>query len=339
VGRLPAYQPHGRRSGSPALICSALLLVFFVLTFTHELSPYILAVQLGALAVVRLVQPRWLPAVLGAIAVGYLLPRFAFVNARYGLLASIGNFFGNVQPPHSTLALPASEQLIGHMAEALSLGMWGLAALGTWLRRRSGPATLALALLAFSPVVVLAAGGHGGEGILRVYLFSLPWSAALAASALAPPSARRSKGGAHSVPPAGIGMSGRMAINIASVVRLPAGRLSPGTLRIPLALAIALGLFLPAFFGNDSFNAMPQTEVQTITSFLQGAAPGPVYCGIDNATPVADTAGVHPGHADHARLRPGLRSSSAPRLHRSARIPGSLPALEAAYKPGRHSDI
>ena len=64
----------------PALLCFALLLIYFVLSFEHELSPYILAVQLGALAVVGLLRPRWLPLLLAAIAVGYLLPHFGFVN-------------------------------------------------------------------------------------------------------------------------------------------------------------------------------------------------------------------------------------------------------------------
>jgi hypothetical protein len=41
-------------------------------------------------------------------------------------------------------------------------------------------------LLAFSPFLMLALLAYGQEGVLRVYLFSLPWTAALAALALAP---------------------------------------------------------------------------------------------------------------------------------------------------------
>ena len=62
------------------------------------------------------------------------------------------------------------------------------------------------------------------------------------------------------------------------------------TLRILLALGLAVALFFPAFYGDDGFNTMSQTEVATVTSFLQTAAPGPVYCAVDNA-PLADTAG------------------------------------------------
>jgi hypothetical protein len=44
------------------------------------------------------------------------------------------------------------------------------------------------------------------------------------------------------------------------------------------------------FFGDDRFNAIPQTEVATVTSFQETAQPGPLYCAIGNAAPVSDTA-------------------------------------------------
>ncbi len=175
------------RARFPALLGFALLLIYFVLSFEHELSPYILAVQLGALAVVGLLRPRWLPLLLAAIAVGYLLPHFGFVNSRYGLLNSVGQFFSNASPPAlKSGSLSAAQRLIGRSQEALSLGMWCLAIAGAWLRRRSGRPVLALLLLAFSPFLMLVILAYGQEGVLRVYLFSLPWTAALAALALAP---------------------------------------------------------------------------------------------------------------------------------------------------------
>jgi len=152
--------------------------------------------------------------------------------------------------------------VIQHCAQALSLGMWALALAGAWLRR-SDPAVRALAPLAFSAFVVLAAGGYGNEGILRVYLFSLPWSAALAAMALVPAADRRGHIG-----------RGTLATSLAT----------------PLALAVVLGLFLTAFFGDDSFNVMPRAEVASVTAFLEHAPPGPLYCAVANAAPVADTA-------------------------------------------------
>ena len=268
-------QQLAQRPASSARFCALLVLLYFVLTFTHELSPYLVMAQLGALAVAGLLRPRWLPLALAAIAAGYLLPRFGYVNSRYGLVSAIGDFFGNATPPSdaSSLVVPASQVLLQDSAAALSLGVWALSLAGAWLHRRSGRTVLALVLLAYSPVLVLAAGAYGNEGILRVYLFSLPWSAALASAVLAPlPSdvtGRPVRCGAHA--PARTGRPRR------------------GDLRPPLALGVALALFFPAFFGYDRFNVMTEAEVADVTSFLQSAPAGPVFCADEDA-PTSDTA-------------------------------------------------
>ena len=115
------------------------------------------------------------------------MPHFGFVNSRFGLLNSVGQFFSNASPPaFKSGGLSAAQRLIGRSQEVLSVSMWCLAIAGAWLRRRSGRPVLALLLLAFSPFLMLAILAYGQEGVLRVYLFSLPWTAALAALALAP---------------------------------------------------------------------------------------------------------------------------------------------------------
>jgi hypothetical protein len=61
------------------------------------------------------------------------------------------------------------------------------------------------------------------------------------------------------------------------------------TVRILLVLGLGVGLFFVAFFGDDAFNNMPKEEVATVTSFLEKADPGPIYCPTVVA-PLADTA-------------------------------------------------
>jgi hypothetical protein len=266
--------------------CGLVVGLYCVLTATHELSPYIVALQLGALALARQLRPRWLPIALGAIAVGYLLPRLGFVNSRYGLLSSIGNFFSNAAPPSLQAgAAPDSEQLIRHCAAALSVVMWCLAAAGAWLRRRSGRPVAALLLLTFSPALVLALEAYGNEGILRVYLFSLPWAAALAAAALMPARLAGAREGQRGTADGGPGKTRAGG-------RRSWGRRAWAALRAPLALGAALALFFPAFFGNDYYNAMTTAEVATVKSFLRTARPGPVYLAVPNA-PTADTASYY----------------------------------------------
>jgi hypothetical protein len=250
---------HAQR---PAVFCLVLIVVYFVLTFTHELSPYILAVQIGALGVAGLIRPRWLGLILAAVALGYLLPRFPYVNSKYGLVNSFGNFFGNVAPPKFPVAVAASQRLLARCGEVLSIGVWAFAMVGAWMRRRSGRVILALVLLAFTPIILLAAEAYGQEGILRVYLFSLPWTAALAALAIA-----RKPEGSHSV---------GQTVGVAA-------------LRAPLALGLSVVLFLPAFFGSDRFVVMTKSEVAVVTSFLEHARGGVIYCANSDG-PLADTA-------------------------------------------------
>ena len=180
------------RSGRRIGLLVTILLLFFVLTTVHELSPYIVAVQLIVLAGSRPLRPRWMPIAMLAIAIAYLLPRLSFVTSHYGLLTSLGSFFGNAAPPSVTSSssfagtIPSSQLLIQRCAEGLSILMWLLALAGAWRRRHSGRIVLALLALTFSPILVLFGQAYGNEGILRVYLFSLPWAAALAAAAVEP---------------------------------------------------------------------------------------------------------------------------------------------------------
>jgi hypothetical protein len=261
-------------------VCCLITAIFFVLSITHQLSPYMIAVQLGALALFKLLRPRWLPLVLAAVAIGYLLPRFAFVNSRFGLLDSLGSFFNNVKPPSQSTTIPAhSAVVIAHCDELLSLGIWCLALLGAFLRARAKQPVLALLLTAFSPIVLLALVAYGNEGVLRVYLFSLPYSAALAASALAPAPAV---------------ILARTKTYRARVRQRLRGQ---GSLRIFVALAIVVGLFFPSFFGDDLYNVMPASEVSTLATFQQNAQPGTIFLAADNG-PLFDTSNynLYTGH-------------------------------------------
>jgi hypothetical protein len=279
-----------RNSAIPPLRSSApfiavLIFLIFVLTASHELTPYVVIIQLALLAVTGLARPRWVSLVAAAIAVGYLLPNFSFVNSHYGLTSSLGNFFSNVQTSGvaSGVPTPESHKIIADCTLLLSAGMWMLALVGAWLLRKAQRIVMTLLLLTYSPVLVLFGGAYGNEGILRVYLYSLPWAAALAACALAPvrSSANRQKEG----PVSGYAYSEARA-DFDRKASADAGR---GGLRAVLPLALAIALFFPSFYGNDSSNEMPQDQVNTLLAFQESAIPGPILCPIVNL-PVSDTA-------------------------------------------------
>src|SRR5690242_7557546 len=189
--RFRAYtekQP-AKRASHLTLAFIALIIVYSALTYTHEISPYIVVTQLGALAIVGLFRPRWLPVALGAVAIIYFIPRFSYVNSHWGAVAALGSFFSNAAPPsvaEGSSSTSSSQLIVQHCADVLAVLIWVLSLVGAWLRRRSRRTVAALVILAYSPLIVLVAGAYGDEGILRVYLFSLPWSVALAAAVLTP---------------------------------------------------------------------------------------------------------------------------------------------------------
>jgi hypothetical protein len=247
-----------RRSG-PFII--ALAALFFVLTASHELSPYIVTIQIAALAVTGLARPRWIALVVLAIALGYLLPNFSYVNSHYGLTSALGSFFNNVRPPSdasSGVAPSQADKIIADCTKLLSVGIWLLAIVGAWRLRKSRRIVLALLLLTFTPILVLVGGAYGNEGLLRVYLFSLPWAVTLAAGALAP-------------------------------LRNQAKEVGYNALYAVAPLAIAVTLFFPSFFGNDQSSVMTASEVNTTFAFFQSARPGSMFAVVGNA-PLSDTA-------------------------------------------------
>ena len=239
--------------GHEIAVLTAIFVSYFVLVFTHELSPYVVLIQLACLALVGRLRHRWLVFVLAAIALGYFAPRFPYVNAKYGILSSIGKFLGNATTPLVSLGpkvkVSSGVTLSADAARLLTVVMWGAAAIGAVRRWRNRRPTLALVLLAYSPAVVFFAGAYGNEGLLRVYLFSLPWTACLVASAIHP---------------------------------VAVSRFRLGALRAPIALAVIIALFFPAFFGDDFTYVMSKNEVQGAVSFYQSAARGTVFQADDN---------------------------------------------------------
>jgi hypothetical protein len=235
----------GRSSAHTDLAALVVMLVVtFALTFVHELSPYMVLVQMVALCAFGILRQRWMVVAMAAISVGYFVPRFAYVNKTYGLLASVGNFFGNVRPPHNTgygqIGQAASDA--SHAANLLTLLVWLLAIVGAVKRMRQGRPTFGLLVLAFAPVLLLALLAYGGEGILRVYLFALPWLACLAASAI-----------------------------------VPSKPLRATSALLPIAsLAVLATLFVFAFFGDGGVIAMNRGDVQASEYLYSHTRPGPV---------------------------------------------------------------
>ena len=211
-----------------------------VIVATHQLTPYVLLLQLGALTVLGTARPRWLVLAMGAMTLAYLLPNLGYIAHNYGLFTGLNptsNINGGQWGPTDIDWFDAnaggilSVVLVTLMlASVLRLALIGL-----------GYKALSLLILALAPFGILFAQNYGGEASLRVFLFSSPWRDVL------------------------------VALGVQTITR--------PRVRLAAALVTCLVLtymFIPAFYGAEELNIIPQGEVQASEYFYAHAPAGSV---------------------------------------------------------------
>jgi hypothetical protein len=223
--------------------------LFAVIAVSHQLTPWAVVAATAVLAALGRCRPRVLPLALAVLAAGWLWLAWPSLVDLH-VLGDLGNLGRNGQ------VVDLSNQSEGRVfvatvARALSGLVWLLALVGGVRHWRSGPwrasrwglVTAALALVPFS---IVAAQSYGGEILFRVYLFSLPWTALLAAGAFFPVrGAARGRAGA---------------------VRTAAALTATGSV-------LVAGL-LVAYFGLERANHLRPGEVAAARRFYQVAPPG-----------------------------------------------------------------
>jgi hypothetical protein len=157
----------------------AIALVFFAITAAHQLTPYLLLFGLGLLTVLGFIRPYPLVALLAVVAGGYFLPRLSGVSSQYHLFDGF-DLFKNASG-NSTGWGSDAQRFSALVCRILAFTVWGSTLVAVWLNRRAlGRVAIGL-VLGFSPFLLLGLQNYGGEAIYRVFLFSLPWCALLAA--------------------------------------------------------------------------------------------------------------------------------------------------------------
>lgn len=208
---------------------------------THQLSPYVVLFQAIGLALFGFLRPRWILLPMLAMTVAYLVPNIAYIQHNFGIFTSLDPF-SNAERKTAYIQTPVAGKLFNQRAGMLlSLLVWAGAFLAFIRLTRQGLARRALpfALLAAAPFCMLFGQNYGGEAVLRVLLFSLPWCAALIAWALA-------------------------------TIERPLRR-AVATLAV---CGVAAALFVPAFYGQEELNQMPTNEVRASEYFDQHAQAG-----------------------------------------------------------------
>ena len=167
------------------LVC--VLFLYAASVPTHQLTPVAIVFGAGAVVVVGARRLFWLPVLMG----GMMLAWWA-TGARTFLNGHLGRMLGQTGKLDSAFAANVSNRVggdVGHRIVAdLTLcagaAMWGLAFVGALrLLRQSRWHRMPVAL-AGAPIPLAVMQTYGGEMLLRVQLFALPFTAFLAAGAL-----------------------------------------------------------------------------------------------------------------------------------------------------------
>jgi hypothetical protein len=240
--QLPELPPIGTLWPTWAAIAIVLALDA-VIVMSHQLTPYVVIIELAALTLFGPVRRSWLILATIGLTVAYLLPNLGYVDHNFGLFTSFDPF-NNAR--HSSLYDIAPLQGKAFNAQAgrfLTFALWLSAAVGAIVLARKGLArrALPLAILAASPFAVIFGQNYGGEASLRIMLFTSPWCAALAAWAITSIRRRALRGA----------VLGIMAVACAAA-------------------------FVPAYFGAEEINTMPKDQIKASEYFYDHATEGSV---------------------------------------------------------------
>jgi hypothetical protein len=223
----------------------ALVVTFSYVAFSHQLTPFFTVAALLALAAFNRIRLRAMPILLGVIAVVWV--SYMTVPFLSGHVAQMVSEFGQVTGSVGAnvtgrLGGSADHRLVVLLDMAFSGLIWATAAIGFLVRFRDGRRDLSMALLIAAPVPLVAAQAYGGELVLRLYLFTLPFMAILAAGAV-------------------YGRPGRLPSRLR-------------TCAVVVFCAVVIVGFLTTRYGNERMDVMTKSEVEGVQQIYRIAPPG-----------------------------------------------------------------
>jgi hypothetical protein len=187
----------GRRAG---LVAAAIVIYSFIVT-EHQLTPFFIVACFAALVILLRVPWPSLPILMmvmiaswvSFVAVAFLIGHFQNVAGYVGALAEslTANLTGRLQGSDA-------HRTVVYLRLATTALVWLMATLGVIRRLRNGRWDVTAVALGVAPFPLLAVQAYGGEMLLRIYLFALPFAAFLAAALIVPMRTERSsiRGGA-----------------------------------------------------------------------------------------------------------------------------------------------
>jgi hypothetical protein len=183
----PGWPGSRTRPHIHAGLVAVLLLVFGAMVVSHQLTPFALLASVVVLTVSRRCTARGLPLAMGVIVLAWLsYMTIGFLGGHTEVIfGAIGHLDATVnENVGGRLRGDAGHLFVTRARLAMTFGLWAVAlAAALWLRRKGHrePAPL---LLFVAPFVLAVLQPYGGEILLRVFLFALPFAAFFVAAAL-----------------------------------------------------------------------------------------------------------------------------------------------------------
>lgn len=170
-------------------LVATILAVFAFVVSAHQLTPFFIVSAIGVLVLLRRV--RWIglavlmvvmiAAWVSFMAVAFLIGHFQNVAGYVGALSEslTANVTGRIQGSEG-------HRFVVELRLVTTGVLWVVACLGVLRRLRHGRWDVTAVALALAPFPLFAVQAYGGEMLLRIYLFSLPFMALLAAAFVVP---------------------------------------------------------------------------------------------------------------------------------------------------------
>ena len=182
-GSVPRYGAIAAPRADTAVLVVVCALILIAMTASHQLSPFAVIPILAALLLTGRLRLRFLPVLAVVLPVGWLLfAASTFLEGHFGqLLGSLGDIGANSLGALSTRVSGSDAHVFvvyTRMAEVALV--WMLAVVGAIVGYRRKAPWLAAAAATLAPLVLIPLQPYGGELLLRLYLFSLPFAVCLA---------------------------------------------------------------------------------------------------------------------------------------------------------------
>lgn len=263
-GRAPVESRPGHRVSALAV----LLLLVVVICASHQLTPFLVLITITALTVSGHVWPSRLPLItVVVLALWLAYPASAYL-VGHPPLADAGLDSAIEANVVERVSGSAGHMLVVQIRVVLTVILWSLAAVGAFRDWRRGRLDFRVALLAATPLLLFPVQSYGGEMLIRVSLFALPFIAMLASSVLLP---------THG--------STRLPTRAAARGTRPSVRAAK---RLALTCVLLAVMSVTGRYGNAEYDVFSDAEMAAVTTVQSLAPPGAAIISAAHPTPWRD---------------------------------------------------